>query len=187
MGVNHFGVYLLTRLLVPQLTQGAEKLKIPSRVVVVASEAHEFSDLFDFENIDRNGISTTWEAFAVYGQSKLSNIFFARELATQFKAKNLPITANSLHPGFIRTDLARETKGILRALYEIFSNLLAMDSWDGAQNSIHLAVAPELVSTTGEYFTHFKTHPPQLGPYHKIIQTLLWNISADKTALSVYL
>ena len=186
MGVNHFGVYLLTRLLVPSLVQGAEHLSVQSRVVTVASNAHQFSDLFDFNNIDRKGdVKSTLDVLTVYGQSKLANIFFTRELAARFKAQNLPITANCLHPGIIRTDLAREATGILRIGYDLMYSLLAMEPWDGAQNSIHLASSPNVSSINGAYFSNLQIVEPKLGPYHSIIQKLLWKVSAKITDISV--
>ena len=185
MGVNHFGVYLLTRLLLPQLTAGAERLGLASRIVVVASDAHKYSDPFDFANIDRKGLSSAIEGFTVYSQSKLANIFFARELASRLKSRGLPISVNSLHPGFIATDLARETKGIIRFFFDLFSQMAAMNSWDGAQNSIHLATSPELASVSGEYFVHFKAAHPHLGPYPDLIQQQLWQISANITHLPI--
>jgi NAD(P)-dependent dehydrogenase (short-subunit alcohol dehydrogenase family) len=68
LGTNHLGHFALTGLLLPKLT---------GRVVVVSSDAHRmgrmrFDDLMGERSYGR------WSA---YGQSKLANLLFARELA----------------------------------------------------------------------------------------------------------
>merc|ERR1719223_121731 len=42
-----------------------------------------------------------------YGLSKLENILFTKELQERADKANFPITAVSLHPGAVQTDLAR--------------------------------------------------------------------------------
>ena len=185
MGTNHYGVYLLTRLLVPALEGGAKRNGTPSRIVVVSSEAHRSGGAFDLEDIDRRVHSdSVMEQIHVYSQSKLANIFFARELSRRFQAQNVPITVNSNHPGFIRTDLTRNVEGgVFRFLIEVFLTLTALNSWEGAQNTIYLASSPDVAPLTGHYFVHFNRTPVELGPYPDLIQKLLWDHSAQVTGL----
>jgi NAD(P)-dependent dehydrogenase (short-subunit alcohol dehydrogenase family) len=91
---NHLGPFLLTNLLLERITASA-----PSRVVNVASTAH---------NAARKGIpfgdlqsTTHYRGMRVYGQSKLANILFTLELARRVQGSG--VTANSLHPGTVRS------------------------------------------------------------------------------------
>ena len=59
---------------------------------------------------------------AAYGQSKLANILFTNELSHRAKARGSGITANSLHPGFIVTDLMRH----IQAQVQDFGDLAAL-------------------------------------------------------------
>lgn len=71
-----------------------------ARVVNVSSLAHVGARI-NFDDISFEKNYTPWVA---YGQSKLSNILFTKELA-----KRLPPTIKtvSLHPGVVRTELGR--------------------------------------------------------------------------------
>lgn len=87
-GTNHLGHFLLTNLLLDLLKKAA-----PSRIVIVSSIMHRIGF------IKRNDLMREqryWKWF-VYGQSKLANILFARELSKRLEGSG--VTANSLHPG----------------------------------------------------------------------------------------
>merc|ERR1712176_606040 len=111
---NHIGHFYLTQLLTPVLKKSA-----PSRVVSVSS-------LAEVAAYETDGVRfTTWkpslakkdddggemkmpedyEDGVAYGQSKLANILFARELASRMEGTG--VTAYSCHPGTIKTELGR--------------------------------------------------------------------------------
>src|SRR5262249_25462721 len=78
LGVNHFGHFALTGLLLKAL------LKTPgSRVVTVSSLAHRTAEL-DLNDLDyeRRPYKTT----KVYSQTKLANLLFSRELGRRLEA-----------------------------------------------------------------------------------------------------
>lgn len=88
--MNHIGPFLLTHLLLPRL-----KTCTPSRVVVVSSAAHRRGHL-DFTRLDRPVVGWQQELRA-YADSKLANVLFARELATQLEGTG--VTCYAAHPG----------------------------------------------------------------------------------------
>lgn len=94
-GVNHLGHFLLTVLLLDRL-----KASAPSRVVTVASKAHELGKLdFDFLMNHRQlgpGDSDC-QLFWKYCHSKLCNVLFTYELAERLQGSG--VTCYSLHPG----------------------------------------------------------------------------------------
>ncbi|CAE7748295.1 TIC32, partial [Symbiodinium microadriaticum] len=104
---NHLGHFFLTYLLLPLLDRANE-----GRVVTVTSGAHQAARggiRFDSLDSDRD-----YSYFGAYAQSKLANILFSNELSRQLQSRNSTITANSLHPGFIRTNLARHIMAATR-------------------------------------------------------------------------
>ena len=95
-GTNHLGHFLLTNLLLDRIKEAPS-----ARIVNVSSGAHRQGKM-DFDNLNSEKSYVPWVA---YGTSKLANILFTRSLAKRLEGTN--VTANSLHPGVINTELAR--------------------------------------------------------------------------------
>ena len=88
-GVNHLGHFLLTMLLLDKLKQA----KSIARIINVSSIMYWFGTTqFNDINMDHN-----FDKTRAYGQSKLANILFTRELAKRTKGTNIRVY--SLHPG----------------------------------------------------------------------------------------
>lgn len=75
-------------------------------------------------------------------------MLFTRELAKRLNGTG--VTANSLHPGAVRTELGRHLT-ILHYVALPFQFLVKTPK-SGAQTSIMLAVDPDLDNVTGKYF-----------------------------------
>jgi NAD(P)-dependent dehydrogenase (short-subunit alcohol dehydrogenase family) len=138
---NHIGHFLLVTGLLDQLADDA-------RVVVLSSEAHKGAPRvgIEFDNLSGNRGYTAWRA---YGQSKLANLLFARELSRRLPKPRQ--TANALHPGLIATNLFRSTPGLLRAGMNALAPLALKSIAQGAATQCYLAAQPR-VSENGEYF-----------------------------------
>merc|ERR1740123_981265 len=111
IGTNHFGHFLLTQLLLPQLKTAASTKGVAT-VVSVSSVAH-----FDsypegiLPSIERMNNETSYSRHKAYGQSKLANVLFAQELASRVKDDN--ILVNSIHPGGVDTELGRHVADVI--------------------------------------------------------------------------
>ena len=64
------------------------------------------------------------------------------------------VTANSLHPGSVNTDLQRHVKsGVLgRLFFGTLGKLFMIDAVQGAQTTLRLALDPALEQVSGKYF-----------------------------------
>ncbi len=99
MATNHFGPFLLTGLLLPQLAGSGD-----GRVVSVSSLMHTFAGKAPLgDPREQKGRYSTWR---VYGQSKLANLLMTAELERRLRAADLPVRALAAHPGFSGTHLA---------------------------------------------------------------------------------
>lgn len=119
LGVNVIGHFLLTKLLLPTMISTAEALKTDPaapknynvvRVVNTSSNGHIGAPSGGF-NYDSPNNNSKW---ANYGQSKWCNIVHANEIARRYGDKG--ISAHSLNPGAIKTELARYSNFVERAL-----------------------------------------------------------------------
>ena len=102
-GVNHLGHFLLTYLLLDRIKEAPS-----ARIVNVSSFGHKTGHL-DFDNLTAECPHFQWSQY--YANSKLANVVFTHALAKRLEGTR--VTANSLHPGAIDTDIDRHFTGIL--------------------------------------------------------------------------
>ena len=96
-GTNHLGHFVFVNRLVPLLLAGA-----PSRVVVLSSAGHRFSDV----DLDDPGFEhTAYDPWVAYGRAKTANVLFA--VALDKRLRDRGVRACAVHPGGIRTELGR--------------------------------------------------------------------------------
>lgn len=99
MATNHFGPFLLTGLLLPQLVESGD-----GRVVTVSSIMHNIAGSAPLG--DPRAQTGRYRKWRVYGQSKLANLYFTAELERRLVAAGAPVRALAAHPGFAGTHLA---------------------------------------------------------------------------------
>lgn len=138
---NHLGPFLLTNLLLDRLRSSA-----PSRIVVVSSRAH----LKSFINREDLMNEKSYTGMKVYGQTKLANVLFSRELSKRLVGTS--VTVNSLHPGLVNTEIFRNLPGWQKAiLWPIL--LVAKTPKAGAQTTLTVALDPAFEGVSGKYFS----------------------------------
>ena len=97
-GANHLGHFALTGLLLDVLLATPQ-----ARIVNVSSGVHRFGKI-DFENLHAE---KGYNPSGAYGQSKLANLLFTRELNRRLVAQSSDVVATSAHPGWTVTGLQR--------------------------------------------------------------------------------
>ena len=167
--VNHLAPFLLTHLLLDLLKKGNEP-----RIITVSSEAHKMAKL-DFNDLQSDKNYNSWIA---YGNSKLANILFTRQLAKE--VKKFGITANCLHPGVIATGFGGEYKGITGVFFTLFRPFL-MGPEKGAETTLYLATSPEEKEKTGLYFKKKKPKTPSKEALSEFNAQRLWEVSLALT------
>lgn len=116
------------------------------RVIVVSSGVHIFGSI---NKTDLN-YRKNWFNWFSYNQSKLANILFANELSRRLQ--DTKITVNSVHPGFIHTDIRRNVGILQRLLATIIFYPFEKSIKSGAQTTIYAALEPGIKNVTGKYF-----------------------------------
>jgi retinol dehydrogenase-12 len=169
--LNHLSYFLLTCLLLPLLEQSA-----PARIVSVASEAHRGVSIA-FDDIEGKTRFGGWRA---YQRSKLANLLFTYELARRLGGKR--VTANALHPGFVRTTIFREP-GLVGWLLRRAADVIALSPEAGAKTSVYLASSQEVAGTSGQYFDKEKPRESSPQSHDLIAGERLWRLSEEMTGL----
>lgn len=170
IGVNHFGHFLLTTLLLDLLKKSA-----PSRIVNVSSLAHAKGKI----KIDDLNSEKHYDPAEAYNQSKLANILFTRGLAKRLE--DTQVTVNALHPGIVTTELGRHMSIYSSFLGKLFVQpilwpFMKTES-SGAQTTLYVALSPELDKTTGKYFSDCELKQPVDEALDEKIIEWLWKVS----------
>ncbi|XP_022335260.1 retinol dehydrogenase 13-like [Crassostrea virginica] len=176
-GVNHLGHFLLTNLLLDKIKSSA-----PARIINVSSLAHTRTSKMNFDDLNSE---KNYHFMDAYRQSKLANVLFTRELSRRLEGTN--VTANSLHPGLVKTELSRylpQTVPVyLRILLKPFAYLLSKTSVQGAQTSIYCAVEESLANVTGKYFSDCAIKEESKAAQDDEAAKKLWEVSEKMVGL----
>jgi WW domain-containing oxidoreductase len=164
---NHIGHFLLVTSLLDQLTD-------TGRVVMLSSSAHTQAPKagVELDNLDGSKGYGDWRN---YGQSKLANILFAKELSRRFAGTKK--TANAVHPGVIATNLARHMNPVARVVFGVFGPLLLKTVGQGAATEVFVATSPTLADVSGEYFADCNVAVPRADASDAELAKKLWDVS----------
>lgn len=148
-GTNHMGHALLTKLLLPVLEKTAQgEAAAPVRIVVLSSLMYKMAP---DRGIDFNSVKTSGQEMNVYvryGQSKLANLLFARQMAKLYPH----LTTVSVHPGVVQTGIL--SKGSGNPWYGRLAHSISKRFYttveDGAKNQLWASVSDDVKN--GEYY-----------------------------------
>ncbi len=164
--LNHLSAFLLSYELRDLLAASA-----PARIVNVSSMGHKFAR-FEWDDIH---LMTKWKGeTAVYGTSKLCNIWFAKESARRLASKG--ITSNALHPGGVASNFGASGSWLFKYGTKIAKPFL-LTTEQGARTSIHLASSPDVAGVTGEYFVKCAIATPSRRARDAANARKLWELS----------
>src|SRR6201992_4367556 len=158
--VNYLSGFLLAHLLLPTI-----KASAPARIVNVASirqPATEFDDVM---------ITRGYSGSRAYAQSKLSQIMFTIDLASELEGSG--VTVNSLHPAtYMNTTMVRE--GGITPISTVEQ---------GGDAILHLATGDDMVGRSGLFFNGM--HEAQANPqaYAPAARQRLRKLSLELTGL----
>ena len=164
--LNHMAYFVMAARLRERLSASA-----PARIINTASAAHQGATL-DFDDLQS---AKSFGARKAYGQSKLCNILFTRELARRLHGTG--VTTNCLHPGFVATRFGDQSGGLISPLIRL-AKFFAISPADGAETMVYLASSPDVAEVTGQYFFRSVPITPSSWAQDDRSALLLWQRSA---------
>jgi WW domain-containing oxidoreductase len=169
---NHIGHFLL-------VTGLLESLALDGRVVMLSSSAHSMAPKggIEFDNLSGERGYEPWKA---YGQSKIANLLFARELARRFEGTKR--TANAVHPGVIRTNLGRHMNPVIQFFFGFGEYLVLKNVEQGASTTCYVAAHPGAAAVSGKYFADCNVAEPRKDGTDATTATRLWTASEEISA-----
>lgn len=157
--INHLAPFLLTTLLMDVLV--ASK----ATVINTASIANKVFSRFDIDDLENE---KRYSPESAYGNAKLANILFTKELHNRYSDSS--ITTAALHPGNVATSFAKSSSSPLRFLYNSFlKKFFLITPQKGADTIVWLCTAkPGQDWESGKYYIKRKvsnqTHPAANDP-----------------------
>jgi retinol dehydrogenase 12 len=143
-GTNHLGHFLLHKLLLPTLLATAKLPSADVRVISLTSLAHLWAPLWSGIAFESLHTSMTWTPTLMrYGQSKLANILFVKEVQRRYGEQG--ITAVAVHPGAVDTDLYRtviSTWWVAGRFVDLARRLIYLSVENGVKGQLWAATAP---------------------------------------------
>lgn len=170
--INFLAPFLLTNLLLEPLKKADQ-----GRVVNVSSNAM-------INHIDLNNLNSEnkFSQMGSYGHTKSMLTSFTNELARRLKDTH--VTANSLHPGVVFTNMLKSYEGPLKFLVKIIGPLFFLNSEQGAENTVFAASAKELALSSGKYLVKKKVVAPKPVTEDQELAKKLWDIATQKVGLN---
>ncbi|CAG0883149.1 unnamed protein product [Cyprideis torosa] len=149
MGVNYFGHFYLTELLMDLLKKSA-----PSRIINVSSSWH-WGGTLDPQNLNcekhfQRDVLLSVFPVKQYVNSKLAQVSHTRQLARRLEGTG--VSCYSLHPGWVASDAFRHVIWIFQPFVLTVTKLLAWNTDEGAQTSIFLAAVDKVPGKSGDFF-----------------------------------
>ncbi len=165
--VNHLGYFLFTNLLLDLVKKESE-----SRIINVSSAAHHFVKEMQWDDI--NYKDDFKMGLKAYGQSKLGNILFTKQLAKKLQKDG--VTVNAIHPGGVNTSLGNQNNSLLGRALKIILKPFFRSPLKGANTIIYLAEIDGL-SITGAYWVDGRVAKTSHYSKNEAEAEKLWRLS----------
>ena len=207
IGINHLGHYALTLLLLKNGLIKSSSSGGTARIINVSSTAHMFGDIEKVRDDLFLSRPEAYQPWVAYGNSKLANVLFTRELAQRLQAtssssssssssNNNRIATFSLHPGVCRTELGRylfDSNSIPKVLYPLVGVValpalyLTKSAEQGAQTQIFLAASKklDLAADSGKYFDNSRESDTSAAAKNMNTAKWLWGESERLTGIKL--
>ena len=172
--VNHFSHFVLLNRLMD-----AVKAAPQGRVVNLSSGGYALAPKggIEFDNLSGERAYAGWK---MYGQSKMANILFTRELAR--RCDGTTTTANAVHPGAVNTDLSRHMGGVARFFIRLVGRMVLKTPGQGAATSCYVAASPALAKVNGLYFADSNPQEVKRPEMEDAaLAAKLWAVTEEKT------
>ena len=185
-GTNHLGHYALTGRLLPLLLAADHP-----RVVTTSSQAHRIGRM----RWDDLHWRTRYSKWPAYGQSKLANLLFMRELGRRAAQEGSALVSVAAHPGYAATHLQAagpEMAGnkLMGRTMDFGNRIFAQSDEQGAWPQLYAATMPQV--RPGDYYGpggpfEMRGSPKKVKPSRAAVDAdaarRLWEISEKETGV----
>ena len=173
--VNHLAPFLLTTLMLDRLIESG------ATVLNTSSVGNRLFGRMTIDHINDLDAEHGYRASRAYGDAKLANILFARELHRRYHGNGMSSAA--FHPGNVASNFGSEAQDWwIRAAYRTpIRHLVMIGPEHGSDELVWLASAtPGVDWLSGEYYVNHKVGRANPRAYDPELATALWDRSTHR-------
>jgi NAD(P)-dependent dehydrogenase (short-subunit alcohol dehydrogenase family) len=172
--VNHLAPFLLTTLLLDRLVDSG------ASVIQTSSEAARSFARFDIDDLQGE---RRYSAGAAYGNGKLANVLFTKELHRRYGDAGLHAVA--FHPGVIASSFAGASHGVMRWFYtsRLTKPFLASNDIGGSRLTWLALGKPGVDWEPGGFYANNRLARTNRLADDPALAKMLWDRSAEMIAL----
>jgi NAD(P)-dependent dehydrogenase (short-subunit alcohol dehydrogenase family) len=164
LAINHMAPFLLSRLLIPLMTDG-------SRIVTVSSRTHRGAKL----HWKDPGMRKCYSSLGAYRQSKFFNVLTINEINRRYN--EMGITAFAADPGLVNTEIGlKGTKGLSKLVW-FLRKKYGQTAEEGASTPVYLVSEENLDNRESCYYKYCEPLPPDSRTLDTGLMLKLWNLS----------
>ncbi|TQV81026.1 SDR family NAD(P)-dependent oxidoreductase [Exilibacterium tricleocarpae] len=175
--VNYLGHFLLVNKIISAVEASKQ-----GRIVHVSSTAaytRPSAAGIRFDSLGESNGGVEYDPWEYYGQSKLANALFSLKLANKYQGTS--VTSNALHPGFVRTNIARDADWSTKAMFNVLGLFIAKNVGEGAATTCYAASHPNMANVTGQFL--YDSNVVTIGGTHHLennaLADRLWEYSEN--------
>jgi NAD(P)-dependent dehydrogenase (short-subunit alcohol dehydrogenase family) len=173
MAVDYLGPFLLTHELLSILKSSA-----PSRIINLSSGNYRTGKI-DFDDLQN---AKNYRGMRAYANAKLMVLMFTYELARRLEGTG--VSANCVLPGFVRTNLGRNSRSRLQALLFGMMWPFQISAQEAARAIVYLASSEEVEGVTGKCFAKMKQVDTSDASRDLETQKILWDMTERLLGIS---
>ena len=173
--VNHLASFLLTNTLMPFLQASPM-----SRVVTVSSASHYGARM----NWNDPQLRRHYSGLQAYGNTKLANILFTRELNRRLGSEST-VRAYAADPGLVKTDIGiKGTPGLVSWVWKIRRSG-GISAAEAARGILFLLSEPSIQDVPNMYWKHGAPKAESHEAQNCVSAARLWKLSSEMCSLPV--
>jgi NAD(P)-dependent dehydrogenase (short-subunit alcohol dehydrogenase family) len=170
--VNYLAPFLLTDLMMDRLVESN------ATVINTSSIAHQRYADFHIDDLDA---THAYSATKAYGNAKLAQILYTKELVRHFGSSG--VSAVSFHPGNVATNFSNGAATPFRVVYATALRHFLLSPEKGADTLVWLCEgSPNKDWTPGEYYVKRKPHKTNNQVDDTVLAAELWERSTEMLA-----
>ena len=196
--IHNAGIYLTKRVLT---TDGLEKVFVvhylspfimnymlkdklmaqqEARIILVGSEAHRFA-AWGLRLDDLNWEKRRYSGLKSYGSAKAAQLLSMIVFNERFQ--NTGVTINTIHPGAVKTETARENGPVYKWFKRNFLDRSLRSAEISAEALYHLGASKEMRAVSGKFFSLTTQEVPAPPALDKEVAYELWDLTLDMARL----